>query len=992
MPPCPHLIARIGSNCPKCGVFWSDVSKTSDPKPQDTRPGSHKSALNVKPSSNVISSDQTRQHVPTREEMEQEAEALQWARISLERKQMQRSFAEFAKKAWYKIPHLADTRLEWNWHHDALCFHLQSMIEDWAAAKKNSKHIQKVKNLMVNIAPGTTKSLLTMVLFPSWVWTKYPRWTVRCVSSNPRSVLESSDYARQLTTSDWYVDLFIPKTGVEKWAIEKGLEPWAVRDDKNAVSDWGNTLGGYRRSTGISAPITGEHTDWILCFSAGTQVETEFGPVDIEKIGAMNPLPRVWSYNVKTKKKELKQVTKWAHTGKKKTVTIRTSTGDVLSCTDDHPIWTQERGYVEAASLVPELQSTHPTLESGYASQTSRMQECLPCVRDLFEELYPGCSRARQTSSTRSEVRPVLFDEVPTHHCVGTSTRSYMSLLPASIQPWIDESVQRVLFEVMLRGASESNVGTQVYTETMWSLSDAHANHVSQEKVLHLSVQERSTFQGHAGEGELELFGQANEVLRGRSMGEPRALDQGTGWHAMYRVREDETGKGVYRSPYRRECPEQSIDQPDHLVRFLPLDSSQIGECTVESIDFDFTGGRREAVDVYDITVAGNHNFFANGILVHNCDDPHDAEQVNSEEMRHTVIVKWDDAIFNRVNDRRTACRVLVMQRLRHDDLSGHIIDRDRLGKIKIWCLLIIASEFEADNSFETPFGWKDPRHDQSFYNSCEGLLDPIRFPRSGLHEELTRLTPRGYAAQHQQRPDSDTSTSFKIGWWSWYTLVDAKVPSSWERPTGAKIDPAFVLERNMFDQSYDLDWVCVTVDASGGSIEEGASAVGLLIVGGKNEKRFILDDLTPGPRGFNDQVEDVKNAVARAVRLTGKRSIRVLVEKKAYGGAVLEQMEKQVKKGDFGQVDGRNIAVHFEAYDIKTTMGSKEQRALGLEPDMAAGVVYVLEGAPWLVPLLAEFKRFPSTPNDRVDALVQVVERYRKRIGWADAFRKAGR
>jgi len=298
---------------------------------------------------------------------------------------------------------------------------------------------------------------------------------------------------------------------------------------------------------------------------------------------------------------------------------------------------------------------------------------------------------------------------------------------------------------------------------------------------------------------------------------------------------------------------------------------------------------------------------------------------------------------------------------------------------------MVLASEFEPGFTFETPIGWKDPR------TKLGELLWPTRYNRAKLDEALATLMPKGYAAQHQQRPDADSSSGFKMAWWNWYVRSDQTVRQSWERPDGAKPDNAIILQANK-DKSLDVDWVCVTVDASSGSIEEGASAVGILIVAGKKEKRFVIDDCTPGPRTFLDQVEDMKAAIARAVRLTGKRTIRLLVEKKAYGGAALDVIEKEVKKGDFGTVDGALVVIHFEAYEVKASEGSKEQRGMALEPDLCRGDVYLPEGAFWLTPFLAEFRRFPAKPNDRVDALAQCVERYRKKISWADAFNKVGR
>lgn len=569
--------------------------------------------------SNHASSSFSNQQPPKKKDYREEA--LAWS--------CRKSFSRFVKQAWDKLGHLSGTKLEWNWHHDALCLHLQTMAEEWAVAKEDPANSQqRIRNLLISIAPGTSKTLISLVFFPCWMWTRWPKWSARCVSANPRAIQDSSRFARDLVNSDWYRTWFISENGEEDWARFYNLEPWKLRDDQDAMSDWGNTAGGMRRSTGIKAPITGEHTDWLLC------------------------------------------------------------------------------------------------------------------------------------------------------------------------------------------------------------------------------------------------------------------------------------------------------------------------------------------------------------------DDASDAQLVNSAEERATTISKWDNAIFNRVNDARIACRVIVGQRLHQDDLIGHILATAR----DQWCHLPIPSEFEPSQRAESPIGWQDPR------TEVGELLDKVRFPRRVLDQELARLGHRGYAAQHQQRPEADSAVGFKVEWWNWWIREGQARAPGWVRPEGSRQDPTDVVANIRSDGSLDVDWVCISVDPSGGSIEEGASSVGILVIGGRKEKRYILEDLTPGPRTFLQQVDDVKNAVTRAVRFTGKRVIRVLVEKKAYGGAALEVMDKAVRSGDFATVDGRPVVLHFEPYDVKASMGSKEQRALGLEPDLFSGVIYLPEGASWLTPFLAEFRRFPATPNDRVDALVQVIERYRKKITWAQAFNKVGR
>lgn len=826
--------------------------------------------------------------------------------------QCRRSFSAFVKAAWNHLPKLNGKECEWNWHHDALCLHLQTMAEEWAKAQKDPSHadsIQRIRNLLINIAPGTTKTLITMVFFPAWMWTRWPSWSVRCVSSNANVASDSSDETRKIASSAWYRLSFVPQTGEEWWAKFYDLKPWEVRDDKNAKSDWGNSAGGAMRATGMTGTVTGEHTDFLLCVAKGTKVSTEVGDVKIEDLEFMSPRPRVWSMNTETGKTELKAITAWAYNGKKKTVIVRTFSGDMLQCTDDHPVWT-EKGYTEAACLVgggvPKMLGSDRALERPSA---------------VLQQMF----------NTDSDVYSV----------------------PNSVSNEECELQQEV----------------QNFTDSVFS-----------------EMLSREPVAARDGDWELQLQRQSQELQLG-SLGEYGATDTRTGrssLHSMQRAEQQEQRNP--RASYRRQSKEQCAGEPDYLVRIVPHDSSQVERTAVLSVDREVEGGCSEEVDVYDISVEGNHNFFANGILVHNCDDPHDAAQVNSPVMRQAAITKWDDALYNRVNDGRVACRVIVMQRLHIEDLAGHILDKDSKDIAKQnWCRIVIASEFEPGFTFASPIGWQDPRKEPG------ELLWPGRFPRKKLDEELARLMPRGYAAQHQQRPDSDATVGFLLEWWSWYTRKDHIVPLHWQRPDGAKQDVAFDLPLNR-DESLDVDWVCVSVDPSGGSLEEGASSVGITIIAGKKEKRFIIDDCTPGPRKFLDQVEDVKKAVATAVRKTGKRSIRVLVELKAYGGAALEVMERAVKTGEYGLVDGKTVMITFEPYEVKASDGSKEQRGMALEPDLFSGAIHLPEGAPWLTAFLAEFRRFPAEPNDRVDSVAQCIERFRKRIGWAETFKKVGK
>jgi predicted phage terminase large subunit-like protein len=145
--------------------------------------------------------------------------------------------AEFVAAAWHVV---VGEPLKWSWHMQVLCDHLQAQLERGRFGKP------KCPRLLINIPPGTSKSLILNVFAVAWHWTWAPQWSVICASANPRIVLRDSVKCRDLITSDWYVKTFAPK--------------WKLADDQNAKGSYKNIVGGFRISMGAgSSGITGEH-------------------------------------------------------------------------------------------------------------------------------------------------------------------------------------------------------------------------------------------------------------------------------------------------------------------------------------------------------------------------------------------------------------------------------------------------------------------------------------------------------------------------------------------------------------------------------------------------------------------------------------------------------------------------------------------------------------------------------------------------------------
>lgn len=159
-----------------------------------------------------------------------------------------RSLAEFVKLSWHVLE--PTTRLDWNWHHDAVCAHLQAQIEGWVKAKRDPSYKQAFRDLLVNVPPGTLKSRIIMVCAPAWAWLLDPSARFLCGSGNPDIVTRDSVYCRRLILSNWYQRTFRPS--------------WKLADDQDEKLLYHNTAGGFRSAQGMTSAWVGDRGDFVF--------------------------------------------------------------------------------------------------------------------------------------------------------------------------------------------------------------------------------------------------------------------------------------------------------------------------------------------------------------------------------------------------------------------------------------------------------------------------------------------------------------------------------------------------------------------------------------------------------------------------------------------------------------------------------------------------------------------------------------------------------
>lgn len=366
-------------------------------------------------------------------------------------------------------------------------------------------------------------------------------------------------------------------------------------------------------------------------------------------------------------------------------------------------------------------------------------------------------------------------------------------------------------------------------------------------------------------------------------------------------------------------------------------------------------------------------------------DDPDDAHKVHSEPKRKEVQFKWRRAIRNRVKHPMRSIRIAIQQRVHSDDWTAAQIANgvwspdDRMA----WAWVVIPLQFgrSPDEAPEmSPWFWCDPR------KVANDNLHPVRFTDDFIADEIRDKGPEGFEGQYNQNPASFEDGMIKRSYVRFFRLED-QVVTTRPRPLGCGIDaqgndlPALVLGYRD-DGSLDIDWMTITVDCSNGSEAVTASQVGLLVVGGRQLERFVFDDRTEIMG-----IEAMYDAVAACVE--NYPAQRVLIELKAAGPSVINDLTKRLRDGKIRNPDGSAKLVIVEP--IKVDSGdSKETRAAAMVSSWSNGLVHVLDGAPWLYPkvtaggklidegFISEVCTFPrSRKNDRVDALSQLMAFY---------------
>ena len=169
--------------------------------------------------------------------------------IAVIRELNNRSLFHFLECFWSEI---SNDEFKPNWHLYTLCKELEEI------AYRVGANEPKDHDLIINISPGTTKTVLCSIIYPVWCWTKW--YWMRFITGSYSSALslESAEYSRDLVRSDKF-KLIYPELSIKDDKDTKGNFK-IVKKITNNTGRLNKVLkGGNRYSTSVGGTLTGFH-------------------------------------------------------------------------------------------------------------------------------------------------------------------------------------------------------------------------------------------------------------------------------------------------------------------------------------------------------------------------------------------------------------------------------------------------------------------------------------------------------------------------------------------------------------------------------------------------------------------------------------------------------------------------------------------------------------------------------------------------------------
>lgn len=295
-------------------------------------------------------------------------------------------------------------------------------------------------------------------------------------------------------------------------------------------------------------------------------------------------------------------------------------------------------------------------------------------------------------------------------------------------------------------------------------------------------------------------------------------------------------------------------------------------------------------------------------------DDPQNPKTAEQEIERKNTIYYYTNSLYNRLTPINLGIRIIIMQRLHEEDLTGYLLKTDPENYTHI-CLPAEISKLVKPASLA------------QFYKN--GLLDGIRLGKEILARFKKVLGGRGYSGQYEQTPTPDEGGIIKKEWF------DRIQPGTLTR------DP--INEPIMFiiDSAYTE------------KTENDPSAI--MACFKKGNFLYVLDVV----QVWLEFPELIKFILEYTGRYQYNSQSKIIIEPKASGKSIVQQLRTQTQ---LNVIESVNPTL------------DKVTRAHGVTPTLESRRVKLVEGT-YISDYLSQLGGFPNASHDdMVDVTVIAV------------------
>lgn len=644
------------------------------------------------------------------------------------------SFWRFVQEFWCEVPGAGIPI--WNWHIPYLCNELEII------ASRVFRNEPKTHDLLVNVPPGTSKSTLFSILFPAWNWTRMAHARHIIASHTDRLVLDLATKSRTVINSERYHRYF------------PDIE---LKSDQDAKGYFSNTAGGDRFSCTVAGQTpTGMHAHF-QCFPYHVKILTDIGMLFIGDIVENNLNIRVLGYNHTTNECEWKNIEARGSSPGRKLCKITLSNGITISATWNHPFYVVGKGYIDAIDLQPEDEVIYV--------------DAMWMVREAsVSESREGKEEQREKVLLQSEMLCEVYGRRSSSQILSDQEK-LQELRQSNSSEKKQEENEFLLQQQMLREGSKWEEQSILFRQSSYFVLSSMCKSIREiiygvtgtSKIiggegvsLFKGMFRQGSFQENDGEGKFKLYSwTGKQGIYGRILSDEKGYQtkREALLLSMWEDSEREWNESG-RSSCRLEQEEQyqgklcsSVQELSHGTSRITTETPKAGKSFVVFVEREVWVPSK----VYNIEVEDIHNYFAEGILVHNCmDDPIDPQKVMSEVELDKAGKFYPEVLESRAVNKEVTVYYCIMQRLHPRDPAGVLIEERKVEGTTPLRHICLPAEVSDDIS---------PSELREKY--VDGLLDPKRLGENVLRRY--RSNAYVYAGQYMQTPTPAGAGMFRI-------------------------------------------------------------------------------------------------------------------------------------------------------------------------------------------------------------------------------------